>query len=112
VCPNTEGRGIVLAKYLLVYMNPQVNIMILCNNEMAIPAMQQLYMSGSLKTVVVPEKNKALFSMLKQMLTGTGVCLVSVKKNGIRKQYHICLANDFFLYHSAIFAELASRRLY
>ena len=54
--------------------------MILCNNEMAIPAMQQLYMSGSLKAVVVPEKNTALFSLLKQMLTDTGVSLIPVNK--------------------------------
>lgn len=61
-------------------MSGPVNIMILCNNEMAIPAMQQVYMSGSLKAVVVPEKNTSLFSLLKQMLTGTGVSLVTVNK--------------------------------
>lgn len=55
--------------------------MVLCNNEMAIPAMQELYMSGNLKAVVVPEKNSALFSMLKQMLTDTGISLISVNKN-------------------------------
>jgi methionyl-tRNA formyltransferase len=54
--------------------------MVLCNNEMAIPAMQQLYQSGSLQAVVVPEKNTALFSLLKQMLTGTGVCLINVNR--------------------------------
>lgn len=57
--------------------------MVLCNNEMAIPAMQQLYMSGTLKAVVVPEKNTALFSMLKAMLTGTAVKLVSVHKQNL-----------------------------
>ena len=57
--------------------------MVLCNNEMAIPAMQQLYMSGSMQSVVVPEKNTALFSMLKQMLTGTGISLVSVNKKNL-----------------------------
>jgi methionyl-tRNA formyltransferase len=61
-------------------MSGPVNIMILCNNEMAIPAMQQVYMSGSLKAVVVPEKNTSLFSLLKQMLAGTGVHLVLVNK--------------------------------
>jgi len=54
--------------------------MVLCNNEMAIPAMQQLYMSGSMKVVLVPEKNPGLFSMLKQMLAGTGISLLSVNK--------------------------------
>ena len=54
--------------------------MVLCNNEMAIPAMQQLYQNGSLQVVVVPEKNTSLFSLLKQMLTGTGVSVVSVNK--------------------------------
>lgn len=54
--------------------------MVLCNNEMAIPAMQQLYQAGSLQAVVVPEKNTALFSLLKQMLIGTGVSIISVNK--------------------------------
>ena len=61
-------------------MSSPVNIMILCNNEMAVPAMQQLYMSGSLQAVLVPEKNTALFTLLKQMLTGTGVILTGVNK--------------------------------
>ena len=61
-------------------MNSGINIMVLCNNEMAIPAMQQLYQAGSLQAVVVPEKNTALFSLLKQMLTGTGVSVISVNK--------------------------------
>lgn len=57
--------------------------MVLCNNEMAIPAMQQLYLSGSMKAVVVPEKNSALFSMLKQMLAGTGISLLNVNKKNL-----------------------------
>jgi methionyl-tRNA formyltransferase len=61
-------------------MSGPIHIMILCNNEMAIPAMQQVYLSGSLKAVVVPEKNTSLYSLLKQMLTGTGVSLVTVNK--------------------------------
>ena len=64
-------------------MNSSVNIMVLCNNEMAIPAMQQLYQAGSLQAVMVPEKNPALFSLLKQMLTGTGVSIVSVNKKNL-----------------------------
>lgn len=50
---------------------------------MAIPAMQQLYMSGSLKAVMVPEKNTALISMLQQMLTGTGVSLLNVNRKNL-----------------------------
>ena len=61
-------------------MSGTVNIMILCNNEMAIPAMQQVYMSGSLKAVVIPEKDVSSFLLLKQMLTGTGISLVTVNK--------------------------------
>lgn len=61
-------------------MSSPVNIMVLCNNEMAIPAMQRLYQAGSLQVVVVPEKNTALFSLLKQMLAGTGVTVLSVNK--------------------------------
>jgi methionyl-tRNA formyltransferase len=57
--------------------------MVLCNNEMAIPAMQQLYQAGSLHAVVVPEKNTVLFSLLKQMLTGTGVTLISVNRKSL-----------------------------
>ena len=61
-------------------MSNDIHIMVLCNNEMAIPAMQQLYQCGSLQAVVVPEKNTALFSLLKQMLTGTGVSIFPVNK--------------------------------
>lgn len=61
-------------------MSSPVNILVLCNNEMAIPAMQQLYQAGSLQVVMVPEKNTALFSLLKQMLTGTGVTVLPVNK--------------------------------
>jgi methionyl-tRNA formyltransferase len=61
-------------------MNNGIKIMVLCNNEMAIPAMQQLYQTGSLQAVVVPEKNTALFSLLKQMLTDTGVSIIPVNK--------------------------------
>lgn len=50
---------------------------------MAVQAIQQVYMSGSLKAVVVPEKNTALFSILKQMLAGTGVNVVSVNKKNL-----------------------------
>lgn len=57
--------------------------MVLCNNEMAIPAMQQLYMSGSMKAVLVPEKNTDLYSILKQMLAGTGISLLSVNKKNL-----------------------------
>jgi methionyl-tRNA formyltransferase len=64
-------------------MSSPVNIMVLCNNEMAIPAMQQLYQAGSLQAVVVPEKNAALFSLLKQMLAGTGVSIISVNRNSL-----------------------------
>lgn len=54
--------------------------MVLCNNEMAIPAMQQLYRFGSLRAVVVPEKNTALFSLLEQMLTGKDISLKTVSR--------------------------------
>lgn len=64
-------------------MSSPVNIMVLCNNEMAIPAMQQLYMAGSLKAVVVPEKNGSLFSLLTQMLNGTGITPVTVNKKNL-----------------------------
>ncbi len=61
-------------------MSSPVHIMVLCNNEMAIPAMQLLYQNGSLGAVLVPEKNTTLFSLMKQMLMGTGVSLISVNK--------------------------------
>jgi len=57
--------------------------MVLCNNEIAIPALQQLYMSGALAAVVVPEKNTPLHSLLTQMLTGTGVALLPVNKKNL-----------------------------
>lgn len=57
--------------------------MVLCNNEMAIPALQQLFMSGSLAAVVIPEKNTALMAVLKALLTGTNVSLVNVNKKNL-----------------------------
>lgn len=57
--------------------------MVLCNNEMAIPAMQQLYMSGSLKAVLVPQKNAPLLDMLKQMLAGTGVHVLQAGRKNL-----------------------------
>lgn len=71
-----------------------VNIMVLCNNEMAIPAMQQLYLTGSLKAVLVPEKNAALFSLLKQMLTGTGVSLKMVNSKTLEPVLKKTAAED------------------
>ncbi len=64
-------------------MSNDIRIMVLCNNEMAIPAMQQLYMNGSMNAVLVPEKNTDLFYMLKQMLAGTGISLLSVNKKNL-----------------------------
>ena len=80
MCPDTAGYCFILAQYIPVYMSSPVHIMVLCNNEMAIPAMQLLYQNGSLGAVLVPEKNTTLFSLMKQMLTGTGVSLISVNK--------------------------------
>jgi len=54
--------------------------MVLCNNEMALPAIQQLYMSGSLKAVLVPQQNTELFAVLQQMLAGTPVEIKNVTK--------------------------------
>jgi len=64
-------------------MSNDTRIMVLCNNEMAIPAMQQLYMGGHLKAIVVPEKNHSLFGLLQQMLSGTGITLVTVNKKNL-----------------------------
>lgn len=61
-----------------------INIMILCNNELALPAMQQLYMKGNLKAVVVPEENTSLFTLLNQILSGTGVILLHVNKQNLQ----------------------------
>ena len=66
-----------------MHINSDIRIMLLCNNEMAIPAMQQLYMSGSLQAVIVPEKNTALFLMLKEILNGTTISLVSINKKNL-----------------------------
>lgn len=55
----------------------------LCNNEIAIPALRELAFYGALKAVVVPEKNRELFLNLQQLLTGTGINLVSVNKNNL-----------------------------
>lgn len=57
--------------------------MLLCNNEVAIPAMQQLYMTGSLSVVVIPEKNTALFAILKSLLAGTNIRIIRVSKKNL-----------------------------
>lgn len=57
--------------------------MVLCNNEMAIPAMQQLHMNGVLHAVVVPEKNRALGAMLQQLLAGSGVSLFTINRKNL-----------------------------
>ncbi len=64
-------------------MSNNVRIMVLCNNEIAIPALQQLYMNGVLKAVVVPQKNSDLYSLLKSMLTGTDITISSVNKKNL-----------------------------
>jgi methionyl-tRNA formyltransferase len=66
-----------------VHINNDIRIMVLCNNEMAIPALQQLFMSGSLSVVIIPEKNKALLAELKPLLTGTNVSIVGVNKKSL-----------------------------
>ncbi len=73
----------MLEKYLSVHISNDTRIMILCNNEIAIPAMQQLFMNGVLKAVVVPEKNTALYSLLQPMLAGTGITLSVVNKKNL-----------------------------
>ena len=45
--------------------------------------MQQLFISGALKAVVIPEKNKQLFSILQPLLTGTEIKLVTVNKKNL-----------------------------
>ena len=64
-------------------MSNDIRIMVLCNNEMAIPAMQELYMGGHLKAVIVPEKNNSLHGLLQQMLAGTDVALTTVNKKNL-----------------------------
>ena len=65
-------------------MRDTINVMILCNNELALPAMQQLYMKGNLKAVVVPAENTSLFTLLNQILSGTGVTLLKVDKQNLQ----------------------------
>jgi methionyl-tRNA formyltransferase len=66
-----------------VYLNSPANIIVGCNNEIALPALQQLFVTGSLKAVLVPEKNKELFSILQPLLAGSPVSLVSVNKKNL-----------------------------
>lgn len=54
--------------------------MVLCNNEIAIPSLQQLFYAGVLKVVIVPEKNKELYSILSSLLHTTGIKLFTVNK--------------------------------
>ena len=66
-----------------MHISKPVNIIVLCNNEIAIPALQQLYITGVLKAVVVPEKNKELITILQPLLAGSPVSLVVVNKNNL-----------------------------
>lgn len=75
-------------------MSTEINIMVLCNNEMAIPAMQQLYQAGSLKAVLVPEMNGSLYALLKQMLIGTDIRLQTVNKKNLESTIRTVAAEN------------------
>ena len=66
-----------------MHINSDINILVLCNNEIAIPAMQQLFVSGNLKAIVIPEKNKELFAIVHPLLAGSDVKLVAVNKKNL-----------------------------
>lgn len=66
-----------------MHLNQLPNIIVLCNNEVALPALQQLFATGSLKAILVPEKNRELLSNLQSLLAGSSVSLVSVNKKSL-----------------------------
>jgi methionyl-tRNA formyltransferase len=54
---------------------------VLCNNEIAVPALRELAFYGGLRAVIVPEKNKELVTGLRSLFTNSEVEVIAVSKN-------------------------------
>src|SRR5687767_5557169 len=65
-------------------MNAGLNIIVLCNHEMALPAIRELIHYGVLKAVVVPEKNRTLTADFRSFFTGSQIQVVSVSKKNVQ----------------------------
>lgn len=75
-------------------MSNHVKLMILCNNEIAIPAMQQMYQFGILKSIVVPEENKNLFNLFNEMLSSTDIQLIKVNKENLSSKLSVHISEN------------------
>lgn len=63
-------------------MNRQ-GVIVLCNNEIAFPALQQLTMSGLLKAIVLAEENQAFIADVKGGWNSSGVDVMVVNRHSI-----------------------------
>jgi methionyl-tRNA formyltransferase len=68
-----------------VHVEKKLNIILLCNNEIAFPAIRELAFYGTLKAVVVPEKNREILETLQGIPANMGVSLISVNKKNFHK---------------------------
>jgi methionyl-tRNA formyltransferase len=66
-----------------VHIDSSANIIVLCNNEVAFPALANLVYSGALKGVVIPQKNKELVGYFKSAFAGSGIPLTTVNKKNL-----------------------------
>lgn len=69
-------------------MNPIRDIVILCNNRMAFPAIQTLHSLGRLHTIAVPAENEDVKAFCSVFATKAGVNLIWMEKTKLNIQLH------------------------
>jgi methionyl-tRNA formyltransferase len=63
----------------------EIKILLLCNNRIAIPALQEMLFFKQVAAIVIPLKNTGLMADLKELVKGTGVPLLTVDRRNFRK---------------------------
>ncbi len=63
----------------------EIKILLLCNNTIAIPALQEMLFFRQVAVVVIPSKNTALMADLEELMKGTGVPLLTVDRKNFKK---------------------------
>jgi len=74
-------------------MSNSPHIMVLCNNELAIPALQELAFHNALKAIVVPERNKELVNGLRAMFANSSAEVITVTKKNFESIITAALTN-------------------
>lgn len=64
----------------------EVKIILLCNNRLAIPAMQELCFFRQLAAVIIPSSNKEFSADVKQLLAGTDIPILLCSRKTLEKQ--------------------------